>query len=122
MAREALQHALELEKIARNPADSVKAPKKVKHEVKFLPVEDANRIIDLFKGSYLFMPVFLALTTGARRGEILGLGWGDVDLKKGNIHIRRGLYNTKEQGYFSRNRKTKPVKGQLQYLLKWLGC
>ncbi|MDF9408280.1 MAG: putative prophage phiRv2 integrase [Pelotomaculum sp. PtaB.Bin013] len=95
--REALQHALELEMIARNPADAVKPPKKVKHEIKFLPVEDANKIIDLFKGTYMFIPVFLAVTTGARRAEILALTWDDVDLKKGIINIRRGLYVTKEQ-------------------------
>ncbi|TEB05859.1 Transposase [Pelotomaculum schinkii] len=105
--REALQHALELEMIPRNPADAVKPPRKVKHEIKFLPVADANKIIDLFKGIYMYMPVFLAVTTGARRAEILGLTWNDVDLKKGIIHIRRGLYVTKEEGVFFKEPKNK---------------
>ncbi len=108
--REALQHALELEMIYRNPADAVKPPKKVKHEINFLPAEDANKIIDLFKGSYMYMPVFLAVTTGARRAEILGLAWSDVDLKKGIINIRRGLYITKEQGLFFKEPKNKTSK------------
>ena len=105
--REALQHALELEMIARNPADAVKPPRKVKHEIKFLPVEDANKIINLFKGTYLFVPVFLAVTTGARRAEILALSWPDIDLEKGIANIRRGLYTTKEQGLFFKETKNK---------------
>jgi integrase len=108
--REALQHALQLEMIYRNPADAVKPPKKVKHEIKFLPVEDANKIIDLFTGSYLYMPVFLAVTTGARRAEILALRWSDVDLKKGIINIGRGLYSTKEQGLFFKEPKNRTSK------------
>lgn len=108
--REALQHALELEMIYRNPADAVKPPKKAKHEIKFLPVEEANKIIDLFKGSYMYMPVFMAVTTGARRAEILALRWADIDLKKGIVNIGRGLYTTKEQGLFFKNPKNKTSK------------
>ncbi|MGC7879336.1 tyrosine-type recombinase/integrase [Desulforudis sp. 1190] len=33
------------------------------------------------------MPVLLALTTGMRLGEILGLRWQDVDLKKGRLTV-----------------------------------
>jgi integrase len=29
--------------------------------------------------------VVLALATGARRGELLGMGWSDVDLKRGTL-------------------------------------
>lgn len=108
--REALQHALELEMIARNPADATKPPRKVKHEINFLPVEDANKIIELFKGSYLYMPVYLAVTLGARRAEILALRWCDVDLKRNTATIGRGLYVTKEQGLFFKEPKNKTSK------------
>lgn len=32
--------------------------------------------------------VLLAITTGARRGELIGLRWADVDLKKGRALVR----------------------------------
>ncbi len=105
--REALQHALELEMIYRNPADATKPPKKIKHEINFLPVEDANMIIDLFRDSYMYMPVYLAVTLGARRAEILALRWPDVDFKNGAVNIARGLYVTKEQGLFFKEPKNK---------------
>jgi integrase len=105
--KHALKHALELEMIARNPADAVKPPKKVESRIEFLPLEDALRIVELCRGSYMFMPVYLALALGARRSEILGLRWGDVDFRNRVVHITRGLYRTKEKGTFFDLPKTK---------------
>ena len=39
-----------------------------------------------------YAPLWLvAISTGMRRGELLGLRWDDVDLAKGRIHVRRAL-------------------------------
>lgn len=108
--REALQHALELEMIVRNPCDAAKPPRKAKHEITFLPAEDATGIIELFRDSYMFIPVFLAVTIGARRAEILGLKWEDVDFENGTINIRRGLYVTADEGLFFKEPKNKTSK------------
>ncbi len=43
----------------------------------------------------------LAATSGARRGELLGLRWRDVDLDAGRIHIRQTLAVTNGQPYIS---------------------
>jgi integrase len=42
------------------------------------------------------MPVMLAVTTGLRRGEILGLRWSNVDLATGTITVVESLEQTKE--------------------------
>ena len=39
--------------------------------------------------------VVLALTSGARRGEILALAWGAVDLQRGSMTIERSLEQTR---------------------------
>ena len=49
---------------------------------KFLVSTDGDRLRPLW---------LLYATTGAGRGELLGLTWEDVDLKAGTITIRRGL-------------------------------
>jgi integrase len=36
----------------------------------------------------------LALRTGLRQGELLGLGWGDLDLAAGHLTVRRTLART----------------------------
>ena len=33
----------------------------------------------------------LALSTGLRQGELLGLAWADIDLERGLLHVRRSL-------------------------------
>lgn len=40
------------------------------------------------------IPILLATVTGARRSEVLGISWEDVDLKNGNVFIRRGVDRT----------------------------
>jgi len=42
-------------------------------------------------GTLWEVPILLAAVTGARRSEILGLSWEDVDLKTGTVFIRRGV-------------------------------
>lgn len=39
---------------------------------------------------------YLALGTGLRRGELLGLKWQDVELDKGTVTVRRTLARTKD--------------------------
>ena len=42
------------------------------------------------------MPIVeLALATGMRRGELLGLLWGDVDLEAGALRVERSVEETK---------------------------
>ena len=40
----------------------------------------------------------LAVTTGMRQGELLGLRWDDVDLDSGRLHVRRELQRQREAG------------------------
>jgi integrase len=53
--------------------------------------EELFRLLDACQKSsnkLLFLFVLLALTTGARSGELLGLPWDDVDLNEGIIHLK----------------------------------
>ena len=47
------------------------------------------------EGHTLFPIVSLALATGMRRGELLGLQWGDIDLDRGVLRVERSLEETK---------------------------
>jgi integrase len=53
--------------------------------------ECVARILKAAKGTDLYFPILTALGTGLRRGEILGLTRGDVDLDVGRIVVRRSL-------------------------------
>lgn len=43
--------------------------------------------------------IAVAATTGARRGEMLGVRWSDVDLVDGNLHIRRAIKHDDGPGW-----------------------
>lgn len=93
--REALDHALKSGLISRNVADAVKPPRKVKHDIKVLDEENIPKLLDLFKDSYLYMPIYLAVMTGMRAGEILALRWENIDMKEGIINISQSLRQRK---------------------------
>ena len=52
-------------------------------------------MLEALKDHWLLPIVSLALATGARRGELLGLQWGDVDLEAGTLRIERSVEETK---------------------------
>ena len=77
--------------IPRNPADSVKAPTPTPKEMHPLSAHEARRLLEAARGDRLEALYVLAVHTGMRRGELLGLKWGDVDLENATVRVRRTL-------------------------------
>ncbi|HGO9425620.1 TPA: tyrosine-type recombinase/integrase [Bacillus cereus] len=78
--------------IARNPAALVDRPKAVKKEITVWNVEEVRQFLKYAKKSGRYYIAFLlAITTGMRQGEILGLRWKDVDFENGCVRITQTL-------------------------------
>ena len=76
--------------IPRNAAD-VKAPRPAPEEMRPLSEGEARVLLKVARGDR-FEPLYLlAVTTGLRRGELLGLRWDDVDLERGTLRVGRSL-------------------------------
>jgi len=90
-----LARAVESELLARNVASIVKPPKVEETEVESLRADQVGSVIETLNGHPLHPIVVLALSSGARRGEILALRWSDVDLDAATIRIERSLEQTK---------------------------
>ena len=52
-------------------------------------LHESQQAIATAQDHWFGVPVLLALVLGLRRGEILGLKWGDFDFDKSTVHIRR---------------------------------
>jgi len=72
----------ELNWIERNPVERVTKPKENKGRVRFLDDAELPRFLTACrKHPDLYLAVLLSLTTGGRQSEIMGLRWGQIDLK-----------------------------------------
>jgi integrase len=90
-----LEIALSRELVARNVASVIAPPKVADVEVKALKADQVALVLGALKGHWLEPIGTLGLTTGARRGEILSLAWGSVDLERGSMTIERSLEQTR---------------------------
>lgn len=91
-----------------NPCRHVEPPKLAKHEAKFLDEEQARRLLSELETAPLQYRVManMLLYTGARRGEICGLRWKDVDFDKGTIYIENNSLYLPDYGMYEDTPKT----------------
>ena len=89
----ALNYAIEpLQLIQNNPMIYVKPPKIEKKPRKriILKKDEWNKIIEKFPfGHHFHVPLMLGFHTGFRIGEVFGLTWDMIDLKKGTITVSK---------------------------------
>jgi integrase len=89
--RAALGQAVRWRLITRNPCDAVDRPRVDPREARFLDEAGVRALLEAARGDRLEALAVTAVTTGMRQGELLGLQWGDVDLRRGTIAVRRQL-------------------------------
>jgi len=79
-----------------NPAQYVEKPRQEHQEMDFLKPEEIRVFLE--NVSEEFYPFFLtAILTGMRRGELMGLQWGDIDWQNRTIHVRRSVWGGRFQ-------------------------
>jgi integrase len=87
----ALGYAVSWGWIEKNPAEYAHPPKLKRRRAKPPDAEQVARLLNLAweTGWEVAMFLWLATTTGARRGELVGLRWSAVNLRAGLIHIEK---------------------------------
>ncbi len=99
LVKASLTQAVKLELISRNVASLVTLPSINKN--KKIPIfsdNEIHKLMDTLKKEDLQMQliVLIAITTGLRQGEILGLTWQNVDLNNNLIKVRQTVRQTKK--------------------------
>ena len=82
----------------------------------FLTFDEAAALEDA--ADELFRPmIVMALRTGMRQGELLGLRWSDVDLKAGRIVVRHAFVHGRSTSPKSRKPREIPIADDLRIVL-----
>jgi integrase len=109
----ALNHAVREDQLPRNVAKLV--PIVTGRPVRFEPLtlDEARRLLAATRAHRLHALFELALRTGLRRGELLGLRWRDIDLDAETLNVRRTLQRSPERGLVFLPPKTKASERRL---------
>lgn len=103
----ALEQAVKWQLVARNVADAVEPPRPQRGTPAAVTEEEALAVLDALRDTYAYTPVLLALGTGMRMGEILGLRWQDADLNAGVLYLRQTYQKAGGEYIFRPAAKTK---------------
>jgi integrase len=77
--------------VVRNVCKAVSPPRRQRFEVKPLTLEQIQKLLAVVEGHRMEALFKLALATGMRRGELMGLKWQDIDFEKATLQVRRVL-------------------------------
>jgi len=105
------EYAIRMQIVSSNPCRAVMLPKDKAKETKIYSIEETKRILELLckedeKNLHYTLFFFLAVYTGARRGELLGLEYKDFDFDREIVSFERASLYTRSKGVYTDTLKT----------------
>ena len=91
LLNQSFKQAIRWDLIRRNACDGVDRPRVPRSKIRVLDPEESRQLLAAAHGDRLEALYVLALTTGLRQGELLGLRWSDIDLPGATLGVQRGL-------------------------------
>lgn len=104
---QAFNQAVKWKRIKYNPVNDADPRGVKKEEMKIWSYVEINTFLESCVGERHFLTFLLAIYTGMRRGELLGLKWSDIDLENKTIHVQRSLAYIPQKGYIITSTKTR---------------
>jgi len=103
-----LAKATQWQLIAYNPADKVEPPKMKKTHKEIYDEETTGKFLVCLQDEELKyrLLILLALSTGMRRGELLGLEWSHIDFNASTININQTSQYLPDKGIYQDTTKT----------------
>ncbi len=110
-------YAVRLGVVNENPCRRVTVPRGESKEKDIYTVEEVKQLLTLLETEKFEYRMFftLAIFSGFRRGELLGLEWKDVDWENGVISVRRTANYTSQDGNFTDTTKTKKSQRSVRF-------
>ncbi len=109
MLHKALNQAVRLDMIPKNPTDFAVLPKHRKKEMRYFTILEQQKLQNAIKGNRLEMAVLLDLYTGMRQGELLGLPWKNVHIDLNGSSFIRVTQTLNRVKNFDSNSESKTI-------------
>jgi integrase len=119
------KYAVRHQYISENPVTNAERPKRQqqdkKPEIKVLNPQQINSLLDAVDDPEYNTFFMLAITSGARQGELIGLKWSDVFWNDNQIHIQRSFNHNRMQPPKTKtsNRKVDIGPAMMNALRRW---
>lgn len=94
----ALDIAVRIGYIQKNPSSACILPRVTQAEIHPLDTPDLGKLMESMKGHEYEALIMVAIFTGMRSGELLGLTWDCVDFENGLIRITKQLIQPRVKG------------------------
>jgi integrase len=109
-----LERAKQLGLVYKNPTEYCSLPRQSERDLQVWDEVQVGQFLNFMIGRKNENLYHLALATGMRRGELLGLQWRDIDWVKRQILVRRECYHRVGGGFVFQSPKTKLGKRTIQ--------
>lgn len=96
LIRRAVNRAVVLELIARNPCTAIELPTREAQPHKVFNEDETRRFAAGTADDDLAALWLLAVSVGLRRGELIGLRWSDIDFERGTLTVARTQTRTED--------------------------
>ena len=96
--------------LANNPADHIRLPKTKRPDLKPIMDDNVSRFMEAIKGSAYERFFIVALFSGLRQSELIGLQWEDVDFENGILTVRRQIQKAHDSAGYHFLEETKNGK------------
>jgi integrase len=93
--------------IGRNPLSLIASPKATQKEMKALNDTQVHQLLIAAQGNRYEFLYHLAVTTGLRQGELIGLKWEEFDWATNSLQVKRLLHHRKAEGLVFSSLNTK---------------
>ncbi len=111
----AFKQAIKWKMLTQNPCDLCELPQMEKTEMMYFTPQETAKFLDAAKDDKYFSVFIVAIETGMRPEEYLGLQWKDVDFDNDSLSVRRALVVKKGGGFIFTNRKKRKVVEAFQF-------
>jgi integrase len=112
LLRQSFEQAKLWNMINSNPVINASPPPIKDCDIDTWTKDEVSRFLKCIRSESIYIAFVIAIYTGLRRGEVLGLKWADIDFKTQVINIRRSLACT-DNGLILKEVKTKSSRRQI---------